>query len=280
MAQQKEIISLQQALTAAGHQAQREKATRQDLERELFHTKTLLKTAYVELNEGDTRTKALEGHLHAARAEVQTLTQQFCNINEELDMVQRKLKQSYRLRMDSSKRHPAARHTASSSNPLTPVHRNEGGSQSLLFDISQVSFLKTSAAAEGKGFIQASPETAHGVTLKDLNRMARNIPAFTPELAGEHDVHAYLREIDFYLQSWTSVNHQDRLYLLWITCSPEVRCFLARQTGHIQSDYQQLKQTIIKEFSDLNSHGLVAALAKARTGPSLKTPQAYYHRLR
>ncbi len=153
MTQQKQIISLQEALTAAAHQAQREKATRQDLERELFHTKSLLKTAYLELNERDTRSKTLEGHLHAARAEVQTLTQQFCNINEELDMVQREQKQSYRLCMDSSQRHPAARHTASSSNPLTPVHRYEGGSQSLLFDISQVSFLKTSAAAEGKGFI-------------------------------------------------------------------------------------------------------------------------------
>ncbi len=199
MAQQKEITSLQEALTAAVHQVQLEKAIRQDLEGELFHTKSLLKTADVEINERDTRTKALEGHLHAARAEVQTLTQKFCNINEELDMVQRELKKSYRLCMDSSKRHPAVRHTASSANPLTPVHGYEGGSQSLLFDISQVSFLKTSAAAEGKRFIQASPETAHGVTLKDPNRMARNIPAFTPELAGEHDVYAYLREIDFHL---------------------------------------------------------------------------------
>ncbi len=51
------------------------------------------------------------------------------------------------------------------------------------------------------------PETAHGVALKDLNRMAGNIPAFTPELAGENDVYAYLRLIDFHLQSWTSVNH-------------------------------------------------------------------------
>ncbi|KAL0194617.1 hypothetical protein M9458_008189, partial [Cirrhinus mrigala] len=100
-AQQKEITSLQEALTAAGHREQLGKAIRQDLERELFHTKSLLRTAYVELNERDTRAKALEGHLHAARAEVQTLTQQFCNIKEELDMVQRELKQSYRLCMDS-----------------------------------------------------------------------------------------------------------------------------------------------------------------------------------
>ncbi len=35
----------------------------------------------------DTKAKALEGHLHAARAEVQTLTQQLCNIKEKLDML-------------------------------------------------------------------------------------------------------------------------------------------------------------------------------------------------
>ncbi len=51
MVQQKEIASLQEALTAAGHQRQLENAIRHDLKRELFNTKSLLKTAYVELNE-------------------------------------------------------------------------------------------------------------------------------------------------------------------------------------------------------------------------------------
>ncbi|KAL0154194.1 hypothetical protein M9458_050501, partial [Cirrhinus mrigala] len=223
-AQQKEITSLQEALTAAGHKEQLEKAIRQDLERELFQTKSLLRTAYVELNERDTRAKALEGHLHAARAEVQTLTQQFCNIKEELDM-------------------------------------------------------ETPAAAERTELIQTNPEVTHEVTLKELNRMARNIPAFTPELAGDHDVHAYMRDIDFFLQSWKCMNHQDRLYLLWITSSPEVRRFLARQPGHIQSNYQQLRQAIIKEFSDPESeHGLIAALATKQG--RYETPYAYFHRLR
>ncbi|ROL44940.1 hypothetical protein DPX16_22925 [Anabarilius grahami] len=45
--QPKEITGLQEALTAAGHREQLENATKQDLERELFHTKTLLKTANV-----------------------------------------------------------------------------------------------------------------------------------------------------------------------------------------------------------------------------------------
>ncbi|KAL0173895.1 hypothetical protein M9458_029863, partial [Cirrhinus mrigala] len=275
MAQRKEITSLQEALTAARHREQLEKTTRQDLERELFHTKSLLKTAYMELIERDTRAKALEGHLNAARAEVQTLTQQFCNIKEELDMVQRELKQSYRLCMDSSKRHPAACHTASSANPRAPVHRYKGGSQRFLLDTSQVGFQETSAATERTELIQTNPE----VTFKELNRMARNIPAFTPELSGNHDVHAYMRDIEFFLQSWKCVNHQDRLYLLWITSSPEVRRFLARQPGHIQSDYLQLRQAIIKEFSDPESeHGLIAALATKQG--RYETPYAYYHRLR
>ncbi|KAL0169732.1 hypothetical protein M9458_034328, partial [Cirrhinus mrigala] len=155
----------------------------------------------------------------------------------------------------------------------------KGGSQRSLLDTSQVGFQETSAAAERTELIQTNPEVTHEVTLKELNRMARNIPAFTPELAGDHDVHAYLRDIDFFLQSWKCVNHQDRLYLLWITSSPEVRRFLARQPGHIQSNYQQLRQAIIKEFSDPESeHGLIAALATKQG--RYETPYAYYHRLR
>ncbi|KAL0180350.1 hypothetical protein M9458_025792, partial [Cirrhinus mrigala] len=224
-AQQKEITGLQEALTAARHQEQLEKATRQDLEGELFHTKSMLEPAYMELNGRDTRAKALEGHLHAARAEVQTLTQQFSNIKEELDMVQRELKHQQ----------------CKPPYPCTQIQR--GGAKDFCLTL------------------------------------LKNIPAFTPELAGDHDVHAYLRDIDFFLQSGKCVNYQDRLYLLWITSSPEVRRFLARQPGHIQSDYQQLRQAIIKEFSDPESeHGLIAAL-DTKQG-RYETPHVYYHRFR
>ncbi len=63
------------------------------------------------------------------------------------------------------------------------------------------------------------------------------------------------------------------------TVASEVQRFLARQPEHIQSDYQQLKQAIIKEFSEPKSeHGLIAALAIEQGRH--ETPQAYYHRLR
>ncbi len=58
-----------------------------------------------------------------------------------------------------------------------------------------------------------------------------------------------------------------------------MRCFLARQPEHIQSDYQQLKQAIIKEFSEPEfEHGLIAALAIEQG--SHETPRVYYHKLR
>ncbi|KAI2655952.1 hypothetical protein H4Q32_012747 [Labeo rohita] len=115
MVQQKEITSLQESLTAAGHKEQLEKATRKDMERELFHTKY------------------------------------------------------------------------------------KGGSQSLLLDTSQVSFQETSETTEGTELIQTNSEVTHEVTLKEFNKMARNIPAFTPELAEDHDVHAYMRDTKFFL---------------------------------------------------------------------------------
>ncbi|KAL0165962.1 hypothetical protein M9458_037806, partial [Cirrhinus mrigala] len=49
--------------------------------------------------------------------------------------------------------------------------------------------------------------------------------------------------------------------------------------GHIKSNYQQLRQAIIKEFSDPEcEHGLITALATKQG--QYETSYAYYHRLR
>ncbi|ROL55607.1 hypothetical protein DPX16_23624 [Anabarilius grahami] len=56
--QLKEITSLQEALTAAGHQEQLDNATKQDLERELFQTKTLIKQLMWNLKR-ETKAKAI-----------------------------------------------------------------------------------------------------------------------------------------------------------------------------------------------------------------------------
>ncbi|XP_052011045.1 uncharacterized protein LOC127663487, partial [Xyrauchen texanus] len=111
-----------------------------------------------------------------------------------------------------------------------------------------------------------------------LDKLARNIPTFTPNPAGGHDVHAYLQDIDFHLHTVPNVTMRDRVYLLRIMSSRDVRSFLDRQQETVKSDYLQLRQAFIREFSDPESEqGLIAAmdLKQAR----LETPQAYYSRI-
>ncbi len=57
------------------------------------------------------------------------------------------------------------------------------------------------------------------------------------------------------------VTDRDRLYLLRATSSSEVRNFLDRQPSRTKSDYQLLREVLIKEFTDPDSeHGLLTCL--------------------
>ncbi len=76
-----------------------------------------------------------------------------------------------------------------------------------------------------------------------------------------------------------NVTDKDKLYVLQMTSSPEVRSFLDRQPVNTKTDYQRLRKALIKEFADPESdQGLVAAL-ETKQGRH-ETPQAYYSRLR
>ncbi len=125
----------------------------------------------------------------------------------------------------------------------------------------------------------ASHRSSHGLDLKDLDKLARNIGKFTPSVLNSPNVQAYLQDIDFHLEMRPNVTDKDRLYLLRTTSSSEVRSFLDRQPAHTKTDYQLLREALIKEFSDPESEqGLVAAL-ETRQGRH-EPPQAYYSRLR
>ncbi len=125
----------------------------------------------------------------------------------------------------------------------------------------------------------ASRRSSHGLDLKDLDKLARNIGKFTPSVPNSQDVQAYLQDIDFHLEMRPNVTDKDRLYLLRTTSSSEVRSFLDRQPAHTKTDYQLLRKALIKEFADPESEqGLVAAL-ETRQGHH-EPPQAYYSRLR
>lgn len=92
-------------------------------------------------------------------------------------------------------------------------------------------------------------------------------------------MHTHLKDIDFHLQTVANVTTRDRLYLLRITSSRDVRSFLDRQTETVKVDYQQLQQAFIKEFSDPDSEqGLIMAMNLKQVRQ--ETTQAFYSRLR
>ncbi|XP_016104650.1 uncharacterized protein [Sinocyclocheilus grahami] len=127
--------------------------------------------------------------------------------------------------------------------------------------------------------IQADLGAAHGMTIKDLNKLSKNISSFNPKSAEGHDIQAYLQDIEFYLEMRPHVTDRDRLYLLRATSSPEVRNFLDRQPSQTKSSYQLLREVLIKEFTDPESElGLLTAL-EIKQGRQ-EVPQAYYNRLR
>ncbi len=147
--------------------------------------------------------------------------------------------------------------------------------------------LKHSPALSEELYITTEPEesaaasrrSSHGLDLKDLDKLARNVGKFNPSVPNSQKVQAYLQDIDFHLEMRPNVTDKDKLYLFRTTSSPEVRSFLDRQPVNTKTDYQRLRKALIKEFADPESdQGLVAAL-ETRQGRH-EPPQAYYSRLR
>ncbi len=125
----------------------------------------------------------------------------------------------------------------------------------------------------------ASRRSSHGLNLKDLDKLARNIGKYNPSVPNSQNVQAYLQDIDFHLEIRPNVTDKDKLYLLRTTSSTEVRSFLDRQPANTKTDYQLLQKALIKKFADPESdQGLVAAL-ETRQGRH-EPPQVYYSCLR
>ena len=116
-------------------------------------------------------------------------------------------------------------------------------------------------------------------TPKDLDRLARTINHFTPSPSGGHDVHTYLRDVEYHIDRLTHVTDADRLHLIRITASAEVRRFLDRQPDAVKLRYPLLRQAMILEFSDPESEQGLTVAMDLKQG-RLESPIAYYQRLR
>ncbi len=275
-----QVKELQTALTAAQLDQQHANAAQEDLVNRLQYAKQLLEKAKNDISDKNAEIGALKDHLERYRTEIDNLTQQLDDNNDQLYMVRKELKHAYEQKQEPRRE---KHHSAS---PL--LSRAEPHIQELVYsERSEGSQPKTSPAFatelfpvnERKPPIQADLGAAHGMTIKDLDKLSKNISKFNPNSTEGHTIQAHLQDIDFYLEMRPHVTDRDRLYLLRATSSSEVRNFLDRQPSRTKSDYQLLCEVLIKEFSDPDSeNGLLTAL-ETKQGRQ-EAPQAYYNRLR
>ncbi len=277
---EEEINRLKETLAATSHEMQQLQEDFADHADKLQYAEKLLEKAKTDFRDKNSRIKALEAHLAESRNEISRLTRQLDYVTEESESFQEELKHAYELRHEPSKigRAPTAPLPSRTKSPvpgLTREHKTEGV------------VLKHSPAPSEELYITTEPEesaaasrrSSHGLDLKDLDKLARNVGKFNPSVPNSQKVQAYLQDIDFHLEMRPNVTDKDKLYLLRTTSSPEVRSFLDRQPVNTKTDYQRLRKALIKEFADPESdQGLVAAL-EMRQGRH-DTPQAYYSRLR
>ncbi len=267
-----QVNELQAALTAAQLDQQHAKAGQKDLVNRLQYDDQLLEKAKNDISNKNAEIRALKDHLERYRIEMDNLTQQLDDTNDQLYMVRRELKHAYEQKQEPRRE---KQHSAS---PL--LSRAESHVQELVdSEKSQGPQPKTSPAFatelfpvnERKPPIQADLGAAPGMTIKDLDKLSKNISKFNPNSTGGHTIQAHLQDIDFFLEMRPHVTDRDRLYLLRATSNSEVRNFLDRQPSQTKSDYQLLREVLIKEFTDsLNSIKL----------PRQEAPQAYYNLLR
>ncbi|XP_016407633.1 uncharacterized protein LOC107739903 [Sinocyclocheilus rhinocerous] len=277
---EEEITRLKETLAAAIQEMERGKADHADLSSKLQYAEQLLEKAKADFRDKNGRIKALETHLDESRNEISRLTLQLDYIKEKSDSIREELRHAYELRPEPTRtrRAPVSPLPSRTGSPVPRLTREQKGEGAVLKHSptpSEEPYLTTKL----KELAPASHRSSHGLDLKDLDKLARNIGKFTPSVPGSQDVQAYLQDVDFHLEMRLNVTDKDRLYLLRTTASPDVRSFLDRQPAHTKADYHLLREALIKEFADPESEqGLVAAL-ETRQGRH-ESPQAYYSRLR
>ena len=274
-----QVKKLQAALAAAQLEQQHATAAQRDLVNRLQYAEQLLEKAKNDIRDKNSEISALKDHLERYRTEMDNLTQQLDDTNDELYMVRKELQYAYKQKQEPRKE----KHLLASS----LLSRAESHVQELAYDErSEGPQPKTSPAFATQPFPanERKPPVqdlgaAHGMTIKDLNKLSENISRFNPNSTEGHDIQAYLQDIEFHLEMRPHVTDRDRLYIIRATSSPEVRNFLDRQPSQTKSNYQRLREVLIKEFTDPESeHGLLTAL-ETKQGRQ-ETPQAYYNRLR
>ncbi len=136
--------------------------------------------AKADFRDKNSRIKVLEAHLDESRNEVSRLTRQLDYIKEECESFQEELKHIYELHREPSRKRltPTSSLPSSNGSPvpgLTPEQKMDGVVLKHSPTPSEELYLTT----KPKETATASHRLMHGLDLKDLDNLARNIGKFT-----------------------------------------------------------------------------------------------------
>ncbi len=188
---EEEINRLKETLAATNHEMQQIKEDFADRADKLQYAEKLLEKVKTDFRDKNSRIKALEAHLAESRNEISRLTQQLDYVTEESESFQEELKHAYELRHEPSRTGrastaPLPSRTKSPVLGLTREHKTEGV------------VLKHSPAPSEELYITTEPEesaaasrrSSHGLDLKDLDKLARNVGKFNPSVPNSQKVQA------------------------------------------------------------------------------------------
>ncbi len=212
---EEEINRLKETLAATSHEMEQIKEDFADRADKLQYAEKLLDKAKTDFRDKNSRIKALESHLAESRNESSRLTRQLDYFKEESESFQEELKHAYELRHEPSRtgHAPTAPLPSRTKSPVPGLTR-EQKTEGVVLKHSPAPSEELYITTEPKESAAASRRSSHGLDLKDLDKLARNIGKFNPSVPNSQNVQAYLQDIDFHLEMRPNVMDKDKLYLL------------------------------------------------------------------
>ncbi len=149
----------------------------------LQYAEQLLEKAKADIRDKNSRIKALEAHLNESRNEISRLTRQLDYFKEECESFQEELKHAYELRYEPSRtgRAPTSPLPSRTGSPV-PGQTREQKMEGVELKHSPAPSEELYLTTKLKEPAAASRRSSHGLDLKDLDKVARNIGKFNPSV--------------------------------------------------------------------------------------------------
>ncbi len=186
---EEEINRLKETLAAIGHEMELIKEDYADRADKLQYVDQLLEKAKADFRDKNSRIKALEAHLNESRNEISRLTRQLDYFKEEHESLQEELKHAYELRYEPSRtgRAPTSPLPSRAKSPVPGLTR-EQKMEGVVLKHSPAPSEELYLTTKPKESAAASCRSSHGLDLKDLDKLARNIGKFNPSVPNSQNV--------------------------------------------------------------------------------------------